>query len=84
MKVSVLGFELNFSDGISIGEFYQQLESVEDKEIKVHGKKHIIYTDIIDETITGIVLSYRSIKGSEHLIPNQTQMTFYLHHEYVF
>ncbi len=64
MKVKILGFELEMKSGVSVGEFYQQLESYEDKEIIILGKTNVIYTDVIDGYICGIVLNYKSNKKS--------------------
>ncbi len=64
MRVNILGFKLNFSQNISIGEFFQELESVEDKETTIYGRTHIPYVDVNDGLIIGLVLSYKSNKKS--------------------
>jgi hypothetical protein len=64
MKVRTLGFQLALSDGVALGELFQQLESVEDKEIKISSKKGLIYTDVVNGLICGLILSYKSNKKS--------------------
>ena len=64
MKVNILGFEIKMAQGVEVGDFYQQLELIEDKEINLKSRKTILYTDVIDNYICGLVLSYKSNKKS--------------------
>jgi len=64
MKVNILGFEIGLAKGVSTGDFYQQLEAIEDHEIKLKSRTTIIYTDVVDHLMCGIVLSYKSNKKS--------------------
>jgi len=64
MKVNILGFEIKLAKGVSIGDFYQQLEAIEDHEIKLKSRTTIMYTDVVDHLMCGIVLSYKSNKKS--------------------
>ena len=64
MKVKILGFQLELAKNISVGEFYQQLESIEEQEILIHGKTHILLTDIVKDYICGVFLTYKTNKKS--------------------
>lgn len=63
-KVSAVGFELSLAKNIEFSEFYQQLESIEETEIRVYGKNHVLLTDIVDNYVVGLVLSYTGDKKS--------------------
>ena len=64
MKVNLLGFEIQLATGVSVGDFYQQLESIEDKDIKIRSRTSVLYTDIVENLICGLVLSYKTNKKS--------------------
>lgn len=64
MRVTLLGFGIELAKGVSIGEFYQQVERIEGEEIKLSSRKSVLYTDVIDGLICGLVLSYKSNKKS--------------------
>ena len=64
MNVNILGFKLEFSNNISIGEFYQALESIENQELKIAPKTYISYLDIKSGYIIGLILSYKTNKKS--------------------
>ncbi|MDO7083249.1 hypothetical protein WNY51_06550 [Pseudocolwellia sp. AS88] len=64
MKVKIIGFELEIAKNISIGEFFQQLETIEGKEIPIYSKKHILFTDVVDNFICGLILTYKTNKKS--------------------
>ncbi len=64
MKVKILGFRLSLAKNISVGEFYQQLEAVEEKEISINGRTHILLTDIVNDYICGVFLTYKTNKKS--------------------
>lgn len=53
-KVKVTGFELKFSNNISISNVYQIFETMEGKEISLSGGRSGLYlTDIINDYICG-------------------------------
>ena len=64
MRVSTLGFEIKLAKGVTVGDFYQQIEAIEDKEIDLKSRKTVLYTDVVDGLLCGIVLSYKSSRKS--------------------
>lgn len=48
MRVSTLGFEIKLAKGVTVGDFYQQIEAIEDKEIDLKSRKTVLYTDVVD------------------------------------
>lgn len=64
MKVKIVGFELEIAKNISIGEFFQQLEAIEGKEVAIYSKKHVLLTDVVDGFICGLILTYKDNKKS--------------------
>ncbi|WP_444940252.1 hypothetical protein ACJJI3_15940 [Microbulbifer sp. ZKSA004] len=64
MKVKTLGFELLFATGVTVGDFYQRLERIEDKEIEIKSRRTVLYTDVIHGLICGLVISYKDNKKS--------------------
>ena len=64
MQVKILGFHLQLAKNISMGDFYQQLETIENKEIKIGQKVHVLLTDIVENLICGVILTFRNNKKS--------------------
>lgn len=62
--VQAVGYRLALGKNISIGEIYQQLETVENKETNINGKTYVLLTDVVDRHIVGLVLSYKGDKKS--------------------
>lgn len=62
MNVTNLGFKLDLAENISIGEFFQEMESFEDKECNVYGRIHVPYFDTTNGYVIGSILSYRGSK----------------------
>lgn len=63
-KVKVLGFKFELAKHIEIADFFQSLESFEDKEIKYFDRLLVPYFDIKENYIIGAVLSLRDDKLS--------------------
>ncbi len=64
-KVKVTGFELNFSNNLRMPEIYQIFESMEGKDISLSGGRSGLYlTDVIDNYICGILITFRDDKKS--------------------
>ncbi|MEP0357052.1 hypothetical protein [Paraglaciecola sp.] len=62
MKVKIQGFELKFSNGIEIPEFFQLLESNEGKSQVHHDDEYLYLVDIKDNYIIGLILRFSNIK----------------------
>lgn len=63
-NVKIVGFELNFSRNIGIGEFFQELERIDGKSTKLHNRTHYTFFDIKNDFIVGLVLTYTGDKKS--------------------
>lgn len=63
-KVNIVGFTVSMSSKISLGEYFQYLERSSGSEIQISGQKHFLLTDIHDDYITGLTLSFKSDKKS--------------------
>jgi hypothetical protein len=62
-KVKVSGFEMQFSEGIKINDFFQELESISKRpEIKVGIYSTRVYTRIIDGLAVGLILTFKDDK----------------------
>lgn len=62
-KVRISAFTLDFSENLGFGDFYQQLEIMEKKEIKLfQGRRCVLLTDVSDDYVVGLALNYRDDK----------------------
>lgn len=62
-KVKVSGFEMEFSGGIQMNDFYQELESISKKQdIRVGIYSTRLYTRIIDGLAIGLILTFKDDK----------------------
>ncbi|MCA2019090.1 hypothetical protein LDJ79_23480 [Vibrio tritonius] len=59
-KVRVSGFEMQFSEGIEMNDFYQELESIsKNKDINVGQYSTRVFTRIVDGLAVGLILTFR-------------------------
>ncbi|MFQ1970942.1 hypothetical protein [Aeromonas veronii] len=59
-KVKVSGFEMQFSDGIEMNDFYQELELISrNQDINVGTYSTRVYTRIVDELAVGLILTFK-------------------------
>jgi len=62
-KVKVSGFDMEFSGGIQMNDFYQELESISKKQdIRVGVYSTRLYTRIIDGLAIGLILTFKDDK----------------------
>ena len=62
-KVKVSGFDMEFSGGIQMNDFYQELESISKKQdIRVGIYSTKLYTRIIDGLAVGLILTFKDDK----------------------
>ncbi|MBY7899344.1 hypothetical protein KW507_02045 [Vibrio fluvialis] len=62
-KVRVSGFEMQFSDGVEMNDFYQELESIsKTKDINVGQYSTRVFTRIVDGLAVGLILTFRDDK----------------------
>jgi hypothetical protein len=85
-KVKVSGFEMDFSSGIEMNDFFQELESISKKQdIRVGIYSTRIYTRIIDNLAVGLILTFKDDKkklatqkdGSGKLKVNRVELKEY-------
>ena len=59
-KVKVSGFEMQFSEGIEMKDFYQELELISrNQELKVGNYSTRVYTRVVDGLAVGLILTFR-------------------------
>jgi len=62
-KVKVSGFDMEFSSGIQMNDFYQELESISKKQdIRVGIYSTRLYTRLIDGLAVGLILTFKDDK----------------------
>lgn len=62
-KVKVSGFEMQFSEGIEVNDFYQELESIsKTQDINVGQYTTRVFTRIVDGLAVGLILTFRDDK----------------------
>ena len=64
MRVKIIGFEFSLSKNMDVGDFYRQLESVEYTEVLINTRNHVLLTDVIDDYICGVFITYKNNKRS--------------------
>lgn len=60
--VNLIGFDLTFSNGISVDDFFHWMVSAENTPIPVNGYTNYIFTDIVDKFIVGLIICYKGDK----------------------
>lgn len=74
-RVRVSAFEVEFSNNMDIGSFYQSLEALERKEIPiVPGRRCLLLTDIVGGYIVGIALNFRDDKKNVVTVNNHNKL----------
>lgn len=59
-KVKVSGFEMQFSDGVEMNDFYQELERISrNRDINVGAYSTRVYTRVVDELAVGLILTFK-------------------------
>lgn len=59
-KVKVSGFEMQFSDGIEMNDFYQELELISrNQDINVGAYSTRVYTRVVDGLAVGLILTFK-------------------------
>ncbi|WP_133151431.1 hypothetical protein, partial [Vibrio lentus] len=59
-KVKVSGFEMQFSEGVEMNDFYQELELISrNQEIIVGAYSTRVYTRIVDGLAVGLILTFK-------------------------
>ena len=62
-KVKVSGFEIMFSEGVKMNDFFQELESIsKNKKINVSTYSTRVYTRIIENLVVGLILTFKDDK----------------------
>lgn len=63
-KVKIVGFKVEFCPRISIGEFFQRLESAENEQSILGDRDVKLYVDDVDGYIVGLLLSFKRDRKS--------------------
>ncbi|EGQ8412013.1 MULTISPECIES: hypothetical protein [Vibrio] len=59
-KVKVSGFEMQFSDGVEMNDFYQELELISrNRDINVGAYSTRVYTRVVDKLAVGLILTFK-------------------------